>query len=62
MVTGLCYTHVLALYLDFEGTKNLHVLLVLIQGLGRCWGFLIGVWDLDLDSDMVRGLGFGFGT
>ena len=29
-------------------------------GFGGHWGFLIGVWHLDLDLDIVRGPGFGF--
>ena len=47
---------ILALYLDFEGTKNIYVLLVLILGFGERWKFLTGVWHLDLDLDMVTGL------
>ena len=38
-----------ALYLDFEGAKNLHVIKVLIWGIGECWRFLI-------DLDMAIGL------
>ena len=38
----------MALYLDFEGAKNIHLLEVLIWGFGRCWRFLSGVWHLDL--------------
>ena len=34
---------ILALYLDFEGTKNIHVLKVLISGFGGGWSFLTGV-------------------
>ena len=40
---------ILALYLDFEGAKNLPVLKVLIQGFGGCWRFQTEVWHLDLD-------------
>ena len=47
---------ILALYLDFEGAKNIHVLYVLIWGFGGCWRFLTGIWHLDLDLDMVTGL------
>ena len=47
---------ILALYLDFEGAKNIHVLSVIIWGFGGCWRFLTGVWHLDLDLDMVRNL------
>ena len=46
----------LAFYLDFEGAKNIHILLALIQGFGGCWRFLTGVWYLDLDLYMVTGL------
>ena len=34
---------ILALYLDFEGAKNIHVLKVLILGFGGHWRFLTGV-------------------
>merc|ERR1711954_366006 len=44
---------ILALHLDFEGAKNIHVLKVLIWGFGGRWRFLTGVWNLDLDLDMV---------
>ena len=47
---------ILALYLDFEGAKNIHVLKVLIWGFGGRWRILTGVWHLDLDLDMVTGL------
>ena len=47
---------IFALYIDFEGVKNTHVLKVLILGFGGCWRFLTGVWHLDLDLDMVIGL------
>ena len=46
----------LAVNLDFEGAKNIPVLQVLIWGIGRHCRFLIGVWQLDHDSDMVPGL------
>ena len=45
-----------ALYLDFEGAKNIHVLEVLIRGFGGHWRFLTGVWNPDIDLDMVTGL------
>ena len=47
---------ILDLYLDLEGVKDIHVLQVLIWGSGGHWRFLIGVWHLDIDSDMVTGL------
>ena len=46
----------LALSLDFEGSKNIHILKVLIWGFGGCWRFLAGVLYLDLDFDMITGL------
>ena len=46
---------ILALYLDFEGAKNIHVLEVLIWGFEGRWRFLTGVWHLDLDLYMVSG-------
>ena len=45
-----------ALYLDFEGAKNIHVLYVLYMDFGGGWRFLTGVWHLDLDLNMVTGL------
>ena len=50
------WSKLFALYLDFEGAKNIHVLYVLIWGFGGCWRFLTGVWNLHLDLDMVTGL------
>ena len=47
---------ILGLYLDFEGAKNIYVLQVIIWGFGGRWRFLTGVWNLDLDLDMVTGL------
>ena len=47
---------ILALYLDFEGAKSIHVLGVLIWGFGGYWRFLNQVCHLDLDFDMVSGL------
>ena len=42
---------ILALYLDFEGGKNIHVLNVLIWVFRGSWMFLNGVWHVDLDLD-----------
>ena len=47
---------ILALYLDFEGAKNIHALQALIFGFGGHWSLLTVVWHLDLDLDMVTGL------
>ena len=49
---------ILAFYLDFEGAKYIHVLKVLIWGFGGRWRFLTGIWHLDLDLDIVTGLGY----
>ena len=46
----------LALYLDFEWIKNIHVLQFRIWGFWGCFRFLTGVLHLDLDLDMVTGL------
>ena len=46
----------LALYLDLNDAKNLHVLKVLIWGSGEHWRILTGVWNHDLVLDMVIGL------
>ena len=53
LVFDIPMIRILALYLDFEGAKNIHVLQVLIWGFGGCWRFLTGVWHLDLDMEMV---------
>ena len=47
---------ILALYLDSEVAKNIHVLQNLIWGSGRCWSFLTWVWHLDHHMDGVTGL------
>ena len=47
---------ILALYLDLEGAKNIHVLKVLILGFRGHWMLLTGVWHLHLNLDMVTGL------
>ena len=46
----------LALYLDIEGAKIIHVLEVLNGGFEGHWRFLTWVWHLDLDLNMVTGL------
>merc|ERR1711954_500472 len=56
LVFDIPMIRILALYLDFEGAKNIHVLKVLIWGFGGCWRFLTGVWHLDLDMNMVTDL------
>ena len=45
--------YILALYFDFEGVKNIHVLQVLIWGFEGHWRLLTGGLNLDLDFDMV---------
>ena len=47
---------ILALYLDYEVAKNLHVLKVLIWVFGGHWRFLNGFCHLDLDFVMVTDL------
>ena len=47
---------IVALYLDLEGAKNIHVLKVLIWGFGGHWRFLNWVWHLDLDLDIVTSI------
>ena len=59
---------ILALYLDFGGAKNIHVLLVLIGALeddeGSCLEFgilrIIWLWSLVFNSALALGLGSGF--
>ena len=53
LVFGTSMIQILALYLDFKGAKNIHVL---IWGFSGACGFLTGVWHLDIDLDMVTGL------
>ena len=48
LVFDISLIWILALYLDFEGTRNIHVLEVLIWGFGGHWLFLSGIWDLKL--------------
>ena len=45
-----------ALYLDFEGGKDIHILEVLIWGFRGCWRFLTRVWHLDFNLKIVTGL------
>ena len=47
---------VLALYLYFEGAKNIHVLEILIWGFCGGWRFLTRIWRLDLDLEIVTRL------
>ena len=47
-------SQILALYLYFEGAKNIHVLQVLILVFGGGLRFLTGVQHLDLDLNMVN--------
>ena len=47
---------ILALYINIEGAKNIHVIWVLTCGLGGHGGFLTRVWQDDLDQDMGTGL------
>ena len=49
LVFGTPIYQILALYLDIEGAKNIHVLEVLIWGFAGCWRVLTGVWHLDVD-------------
>ena len=46
------------LYLDFEGTNNIHFISVLIWGFEGCWMFLIG--DLDLYLHLYMGTGLRY--
>ena len=56
LVFDIPMIQILALHLDFEGAKNIHVLKVLICGFGGRWMFPTAVWHLDFDLDMVVGL------
>ena len=48
---------IFALYLYFEGAKNIHVLQILIWRFGGHWRLLTGVLNPDIDLD--RGIGLG---
>ena len=58
MITGIDtpLIQLLALFLDIECAKNIHILKVLSWGFGGQWRFLTVVWHLDLDLDMVTRL------
>ena len=58
LVFDIPMIQILALYLDFEDAKNIHVLQVLIWGFRGHWRFLIGVLHANIDLDMVTGLWF----
>ena len=47
-------SQILALYLDLEGTKNIHVIQVLIWGFDGGWRFLTEVLHLDLDTTIFQ--------
>ena len=55
-VFGISMYGILALYLDFEGAKNIHVLKALIWGFEGHWRFLTWVLHPYIDLDMVTGL------
>ena len=54
LVFGTSIRQILALCLDFEDAKNIHVLQVLILGFRGHWRFLTRVRHLELDLDMVN--------
>ena len=56
LVVGTRIFGILALCLDFEGAKNIHVLSVIIWSFGGHWRFLSGVWHHNLDLDMFMGI------
>ena len=58
LVFGTPIFQILALYLDFEGAKNIHVLQVMIWSFGGCWRFLTGGLHPDIDLNMFTGLWF----
>ena len=51
---------ILALYLNYEGAKNIHILKVLIWGFGGRWSFLTLAQHLDPDLDMVTCLWYTY--
>ena len=58
LVFDITMIQILALFLDFEGAKSIHVHQVLILGFGGGWRFLTWVQNLDLEFDMVTGLSY----
>ena len=58
LVVGRSVFQILALYLDFEGAKNINVLKVLIWGFVGLWRFPTGVLHSDIDFGMVTGFLF----
>ena len=56
LVYGTPIIRISALYLDFEGAKNIHVLLS--PDVGLWWGLRVHgrVWHLDIYLDKVTGL------
>ena len=59
MVSGTPIFQILAFSLDFEGAKNIDVLLIPhlgLWGFGGHWRFLAGVWHIYLDLNMVTGI------
>ena len=66
LVFDISLIQILALSLDFEGAKNIHILQVIIWSFSWVWRLLIGVWHLGLHLDMVNGLCYtyipNFGT
>ena len=53
LVFGTAIIRILALYLDFEGSKNNYVIPPMICDFTECWRPLNGVWHLDLDLYIV---------
>ena len=60
LVFNIPMIQILALHLDFEGAKNIHVLQVFIWGFGGRWRFLTGVWHLEFDLDRVTVLWYSY--
>ena len=56
LVFDISIFQILALYLDFEGAKSIKVIQVLIFGFGGHWRFMTGVWNPDIELDLVTGL------
>ena len=58
LVLDIPIFQILALYLDFEGAKNIHVLQDLIWGFGGDLRFLAGVLYADINLNIITGLWF----
>ena len=60
LVFDTCIIQILALYLDFDCAKNIHVLWFLIWCFWGCRRFVTGVWPFYLDLDIITGVWYNY--